>query len=62
MKERQAVCIKLADDKMLHIEGVTEYGYNERTNSYYVIKDGFRQFFNKDYVAYIGNASELSIG
>ena len=53
------VRVVFVDGQQLELEDVSEYGYNENSNSYYVVKNNRRQFFNKDQVKYIGRIFDL---
>lgn len=54
-----SVQIVFADGEILKIDGATAYGYHDTASSYYVEKNGYRQFFNKEYVKYIGRYYDL---
>ena len=53
------VRIEFIDGQTLDIEDATGYGYDEKSNSYYVVKNDMRQFFNKEQVKYIGRIADL---
>lgn len=56
------VIVEFFDGQRLEISNVNDYGYNNSTNSYYADKNGYRQFFNKDTVKYIGRIFDLYNG
>lgn len=47
------------DGEILQLHSVLNYGYFETSNSYYVEINGYRQFFNKEQVKYIGRVFDL---
>ena len=54
--------IVFIDGKILELERVSDYGYNQTANAFFAAINGYRQFFNKDQVKYIGRIFDLDNG
>ncbi len=53
------VIVKLADGEKLDLDHVSNYSINGEKRIADVEINGYRQFFNLDYVVYIGRAFDL---
>lgn len=51
--------IVFCDGENLVVSGVTEYGINKDCDVYYIVKNGFKSFFNKQIVKYFGRDFDL---
>lgn len=54
------VKIKFIDDSEMVISDAEGYGYNADSQSYYVIRFGYRMFFNASQVKYIGREFDIN--
>lgn len=54
------IVVQMTSGKLLEIQGVNQYIINAENGIFEIHKNGYRQFFNKDYVEFIGRASDLA--